>query len=78
MDSFSYQDYILPYSTLKTSSQLFGHRIPEFSLTIHMPPCLLLHTTLINVCILILLSFDVLKIVFGVCNVNESNIKNFP
>ena len=34
MDSFSYQDYILPYSTLKTSSQPFGHGIPEFSLTI--------------------------------------------
>ena len=33
MDSFSYQDYILPYSTLKTSSQPFGHGIPEFSLT---------------------------------------------
>ena len=38
MDSFSYQDYILPYSTLKTSSQPFGHGIPEFSLT--NPPIL--------------------------------------
>ena len=36
MDSFSYQDYILPYSTLKTSSQAFGHGIPEFSLTISL------------------------------------------
>jgi len=34
MDSFSYRDWILPYSTLKTSSQPFGHGIPEFSLTI--------------------------------------------
>ena len=37
MDIFSYQDYILPHSTLKTTSQPFGHGISEFSLTHHAP-----------------------------------------